>query len=352
MSQIFTRLRRWARTKTGRIIVHDVVVAAGAGVAVFEASGQQITAAVASAAGVAFLRALAHLVAPELPALITGDAGGITQLEPSTGHVLHPVASITAQRRLHLLPAPSERPSLGRRPKPDDPRDLAAARYLSRRFRHPASVHWQRAVPGFGMLLNDRIGDCGEAGWLHGLQVWLANVGHLFAPTDAQALTLYEAVAGYDPHDPTTDRGTVLRELLGYVRRHRVAGGHRALAYVSVDPHNHDEVKRAIALFGWLYVGVSLTQDAYRSQGVHWHNSRGPGGAPDPNLGHCVIYTGYDARRIDMVTWGQHGTLTWSFHSKACDEAWAVVSPDWLKANGVSPSHVNLARLETDLAAL
>lgn len=254
--------------------------------------------------------------------------------------------------QLGLVPAPGG-PKLGRRPKPPDPRDFRLTRYLVRKLpTPPAHVNWAQFVPGFPMLLNNSIGDCGEAGWLHMLQVWLAAIGRLFTPTDAQVLGLYEVVAGYKPGEPSTDNGTVLRDLLKYVKANAVAGGQRITAYVAVDPRNRLQVKQALAEFGCLYAGVELTQAAYQDQGVHWKRVRGAKGKPDPNLGHCVVYTGYDARGVKTVTWGQEGTATWGWHDDCCVELWAVLSPDWMTAAGKNPDGVDWATLQQDLQAL
>ena len=44
--------------------------------------------------------------------------------------------------------------------------------------------------------------------------------------------------------------------------------------------------------------------------------------------------------------------FTWNFWLKYVDECYAIVSLDWLRRNGVSPSFLNLAALRADLKAL
>lgn len=262
--------------------------------------------------------------------------------DPAAGGDRIPLDVTSAADHLAVLPA-ADGPKLGRLPKPPDPRDFRLARYLTAALpKSPGKVNWAAAVAVFAMLLNDRIGDCAEAAWLHIRQLWMANVGRVFNPTDAQALALYQRIAGYNPNDPSTDRGTVLRDLLKAMK----------VPFVAVDPRNHEHVKAAIALFGGLYVGVELTQAAYREQGVHWRRVHGANGQPDPDLGHCVIYTGYDHSGVKTVTWGQEGTATWGWHDECCVEAWAIVSADWINAAGSSPTGLDLAKLQADLAAL
>jgi hypothetical protein len=55
------------------------------------------------------------------------------------------------------------------------------------------------------------------------------------------------------------------------------------------------------------------------------------------------------------VTWGALQTMTWGFWAAYCDEAYAILSPDFLKPKGsqpVTPNGFNLAQLLEDLADL
>lgn len=49
-----------------------------------------------------------------------------------------------------------------------------------------------------------------------------------------------------------------------------------------------------------------------------------------------------------MVTWGAVKTMTWDFYDAYADEAFAVLSADYLKG-GQSKEGFNLAQLKTDL---
>src|SRR4051794_25116618 len=83
---LVARVRRWLRTRTGRVVVHDAVVALGAGYAVYQASGGQLTAGALTAAGIVALKSFLRLALPAVPGWITGqtvatkkrDAAGIT----------------------------------------------------------------------------------------------------------------------------------------------------------------------------------------------------------------------------------------------------------------------------------
>ena len=58
---------------------------------------------------------------------------------------------------------------------------------------------------------------------------------------------------------------------------------------------------------------------------------------------------GYDAERITVVTWGALKELTWEFWDRYCDEAYALISKDFLR-DGRSPAGFDMAALRRDLA--
>lgn len=250
--------------------------------------------------------------------------------------------------RLSLLPAPGE-PKLGRAPRVDDARDLRLSTYL-RMGRPPARLDWGAHVRKFPLLLNDRIGDCTVAAALHLEQVWCANARHRFQPTDELALSLYEKISGYDPHHPDVDRGAADRHVLRYWATSGMSG-HKVLAYVAVDPKDRRQVKAAIAMFGGVFVGMGMPLTAKR-QHVHWVKRTGRDAQPRSWGGHTLIYTGYDERGVKTVTWGARGFASWGFHQAYCEDVWALVSPDWMTAAGVSPSGLDIDTLTRDIESL
>ena len=49
------------------------------------------------------------------------------------------------------------------------------------------------------------------------------------------------------------------------------------------------------------------------------------------------------------VTWGELMPVTWNFLAAYCDEAYAILSPDWISTMGQSVLGLNLAALKADL---
>jgi hypothetical protein len=58
----------------------------------------------------------------------------------------------------------------------------------------------------------------------------------------------------------------------------------------------------------------------------------------------------YDQRGLTVVTWGALQRMTWGFLYAYCDEAYAVLSQDWIShTTNLAASGFDLAALENDL---
>ena len=72
-------------------------------------------------------------------------------------------------------------------------------------------------------------------------------------------------------------------------------------------------------------------------------------GAPGSWGGHAVIIGAYDNNTLTCITWGAPKKMTWSFWDAYCDEAYALLSPDWATGQKAAPSGFDLAALQADL---
>lgn len=68
--------------------------------------------------------------------------------------------------------------------------------------------------------------------------------------------------------------------------------------------------------------------------------------------GHAVPVVGYTSRTLTVVTWGALKRMTWGFWDTYCDEAYAVLSEDWLREDRTNPKGIDLDALEADLRAV
>jgi len=62
-----------------------------------------------------------------------------------------------------------------------------------------------------------------------------------------------------------------------------------------------------------------------------------------------VDVVGYDAAGLTVVTWGAPKAMTWPFWDRYCDEAYCIISEDFLR-DGRSPAGFDVASLRHDLA--
>jgi len=248
--------------------------------------------------------------------------------------------------------ASGQKVKLGKAPARHDVRTLQLAKYLPATAvpPPPANEDWEKNVGSWPMMLNDNLGDCTCACAGHMIEQWTTYTGAAVTPSDDDILSAYEAVGDYDPNDPNTDRGAVILDVLNYWRNTGI-GGRQILAYAALEPHNHNEVKDSVMLFGNCYIGVQLPLSA-QQQTVWAVPPGGPTGqgAPGSWGGHAIPIVAYDVRGLTVVTWGALKRMSWSFLDTYCDEAYAVLSQDWTsQVTKLNPANFDLATLQADL---
>ena len=242
---------------------------------------------------------------------------------------------------------------LGRKPARFDPRIPEFGHYLTTQLPpSPPVCDWTQRVADWRMLKNDVEGDCTSAGCGHQIMGWSANASTQAAITDQDAESFYSASCGYDPSNQDTDQGGVELDVLTYWHKNGYAG-HKLDAFASLDVGNRTNVKDAIWILGGVYIGVNLPISAQNQE--QWQvPSQGltGDGAPGSWGGHCVVCLGYTDQYVAFVSWGKVMTMTWDFWNSYVEEAWGLVSKEWLKANGVSPSGFKYDDLISDMKAI
>jgi len=212
----------------------------------------------------------------------------------------------------------------------------------------------QSLVAQWSMLANDRYGCCVWAGAAHETMLLAKEADTTVSFTDANVLSDYAAVTGFNPNDPATDQGTDVQDAAAYRRKTGVidAAGkrHTVAAYLALDPGNIDHLLLAAYLFGAVGIGLALPASALdqAKSGRIWDVVAG-----SPNEGgHYVPLVGRLASgTLVSVSWGRTQLMTASFFQTFCDEAVAYVSTEDL-INQKSPEGFSYADLVGDLAAL
>jgi hypothetical protein len=263
---------------------------------------------------------------------------------------------------------------LGKKPATYDHRDLLFAQYRTAAPLPPHPKHFGHekvvAAKAWQMLGNgpdDTVspgflgaGDCVFAGGDHETMMWTIEGGGARATfTGANAISDYSAVTGYNPHAPLdadgqnpTDNGTNVREALKYRRKTGLidADGkrHKIGAFVAIELGNVDELLEAVYLFGSVGIGLRFPNSAMDQFNHNKPWSVVPG--PDPTEGHYVPIVA-NRQYLECISWGRIQPMTVEFFKKYCDEAWAILSPEMLRADK-SPEGFDIAQLQKDLQAL
>lgn len=247
---------------------------------------------------------------------------------------------------------------LGKSAARHDPRTLLLASYVTAGLPNPPdNVDLSAKVSAWGMMENDQLGDCTCAAAGHLIMEWTANAGKkMVTPTDTQIVAAYSAITGYNPQTGANDNGAIEIDVLNYWRQSGIAG-HKIGAYVALEPANHNHVMDSVFVFEGCYIGLQLPVSAQAQVQNHQPWSVPPGGPtgdgkPGSWGGHAVPVVAYDARGVTVVTWGALQTMTWSFWEAYCDEAYAILSDDYLTKKKKTPAGFDLPQLQADLADL
>ncbi len=235
-------------------------------------------------------------------------------------------------------------------PHPEDTHPRVKLRDHMTPVQPPAVVDWASRVNNWPVYLNDRIGDCTCAALGHALEAWSTYAqGTTLAVPDSDVLSLYEAVSGYDPQTGANDNGAVEQDVLTYVQKNGI-GGHKILAFAQVDHRNLSEMKQALEIFGTLYLGFQVPQSAEDQfgQGQPWTVVPG-----SPVIGgHAINLQKWDTQYMYPVTWGKLQPMDEKFWMTYGDEAWVIVTEDWLSKTGVTPTGLNISTLLADFHSI
>lgn len=272
---------------------------------------------------------------------------------------------------------PRQAGKLGRKPMDKSRPRLTLEKYLDPRTPLSAAglpsvtlyqdVDRESLVKSWPMYMNDQLGCCTIAGLAHMYGAWttyaVAAGGEALFP-DSEIVTVYSRVGGYDPSQTQpdgsnlTDNGCLCSDVLADARvtgmtdvnghTHKVAG------YAAMgNPADEVLIGQLLDVFGAVYIGADIQQhmmDEFNA-GQPWTWEPG-----DQVVGgHCIplerrVPAGSRVGILEYITWAadQHATFGWQ--SGAVEEAWAVVTEDWLTVNGTTVEGLDLTQLLADMA--
>ena len=247
---------------------------------------------------------------------------------------------------------------LGKRAPTKDARDFAFAHY---------AVELNVAVPRtFGywgvidddnwkMLGNDNAGDCVFAGAAHETMLWTAEHRRFPPFDDKSVLSDYSAVTGYDPNDPNSDQGTIVRDALKYRQSTGIVDAkgnrHKIAAYASLQDGDWLELEQATFIFGAVGIGFNCPDYIFDqfNRNKPWTVLSGThrliGGHYVPVVG--IINNNW----VVCVSWGKIQLMSKAFWQKYTDENWAILSEETL-VSGENLYGFDLTQLRSDLTQL
>jgi len=204
----------------------------------------------------------------------------------------------------------------------------------------------------FQMLGNDQYGDCVFADVAHRIMVRTAQAaqGKIVIPTQAETLALYSEVTGFNPNDPSTDQGGDLVTTAQYMQKTgMLVGGvrHMEAANGVIDPANMDHIKWAVCLFGcapagWKFPDTGMAQfDAGQPFDIT------PQTVVPDSPDHDMLILEYRPQEpcFLVLTWAKRWEMTTAFLTACLAEVIPVGAADFVTANGLAPSGVNLPQI-------
>jgi hypothetical protein len=247
---------------------------------------------------------------------------------------------------------------LGLKPLIPDHRDLLFSKYrIGDLPKRPATFGYEDLIANWGMLANDQLGDCVEAGGCHETMLFNAMAGGSAAFTDTEAIHFYTEVTGYDPNNPATDQGTDMRAAAQFRQTTGIMDAigtrHKIGAYMFIDPTNVDQMMEACWLFGAIGLGVNLPQSAMDqfNNGQPWAVASIFDWRGRRILGGHYVPMVADRGNASIVTWSKLWQVTTGFLQHYAMAAVAYVSPEMLIA-GKSLQGFDLPTLLNDLSQL
>lgn len=241
----------------------------------------------------------------------------------------------------------------GKKPPKFHPRTLLLRDYLPPALQAPETKRaWECSVSdrtwAASMLGNDQVGNCVIAAMLHYIMAAQASVGKPVTFTTTQALDLYTAITGYNPANPSTDQGTSWTDALAYWQT-TGCYGHNILGWAALDISSLDAIRQGISIFGGVLIGTAVTQ-SMEEQFRHGQPWNAPFSGAVVGF-HAIPWLGFGRQGQTCITWASRQQMESAALSQV-DEAYVVVTHDWLDAQSTSPSGLNLDALTAAMNAL
>lgn len=211
---------------------------------------------------------------------------------------------------------------------------------------HPATVDYGTKITDWKMLGNDQYGDCVAVAWANNrylVSTYLDTKAEY--PTQDQVYAFYKT---QNPNFPNQDEGMEIQTALEYLQKTGGPDGVKAVAFAKLDVTNIDEIRAAVAIFGSVIYGITVTSanETEFDKNQPWDYVRN-----SQNLGgHGIAGTGYTPD-VRFVTWAEETEFTDAFIQHQMEEAWVVIYPEHLGAKAFEAG-IDVTQLAADFKEL
>lgn len=223
-----------------------------------------------------------------------------------------------------------------RKPDPSKPRLRLASLLTGVPPQAPVAAEHFSQVNDWGLYTNNEFGVCGPTSLANSRKLvtkYLADTEENPALDAVYDLYRRSGNPNFDPTSGNDDNGVILQDMLSQAVKGGL-GGVKPLAFADVDHTNIDEMMTAIAIFGFLIIGVDLetAQQAQTNHALWDYSKSGEWG------GHAILGGRYNnpdgtlSDRIGVITWAQVVDMTHNFIDQQLDEAWVVIWPEHFKS--------------------
>lgn len=212
----------------------------------------------------------------------------------------------------------------------------------------PDPANAAAGVPAYGA------GDCVSVTWANQRRLVTATVGDReYYPTLEQVVEFYKT---QNPGFPEQDNGMDVQTACEELQQNGGPDGVKAVAFAQVDPTNADEVKAAIAIFGFVWTGVNVLDVNMRQFGAYQPWDFDPSSPMDG--GHSVLTAGYGTGGAGalggdekFITWAEETSFTDTYWTNEVEETYAVIWPEHLGTRSFEQG-VDRAALASDFEAI
>jgi hypothetical protein len=208
------------------------------------------------------------------------------------------------------------------------------------------------------MLGNGTAGNCVE---VSAFQIMRVRAHHVwgpnsYLPTALDALSLYGLCTGYNPNDPTTDKGTDTNAFMArwVTKGIQMNNPAQTLDVVGWAHCSLQETPVAVDLAGPVRMTLALPVGLQSVSVSEWANVPGTGAdwAPGSWGMHSVAVGGQRKGSLNIITWGETVWVPPEFLARYWVSTDVAVSRNWIAVSGLSPSSMDFVELEATAAAL